>query len=94
MDSESDQSGVFREELARNFRDLELYRMPFGKYKHRQIHHLPLEYLAWFPEKQGGWPGGRLGELMEFVYHLKFTGAEAVLKQLDRNRRGPGSPEA
>lgn len=81
-----DSAGIMREELARNFEDLERYRMPFGKYRNRKIHHLPLEYLAWFPERQGAWPSGRLGELMEFVYNVKFTGAETIFKGLDRQK--------
>jgi len=36
-------------------------------------------YLHWFVEKGDGFPNGRLGELMEFVYRTKGDGAEVIL---------------
>jgi uncharacterized protein (DUF3820 family) len=71
-----------RQELADNFADLEVVRMPFGRYKHSPIHKLPYEYLHWFVEKGDGFPSGRLGELMEFVYHTKANGSEIIFSRL------------
>ncbi|NIP93336.1 MAG: DUF3820 family protein [Akkermansiaceae bacterium] len=58
-------------------------RMPFGKYGPRSfppdgvpLHDLPVEYLHWFSAK--GFPQGKLGRLMGFVYQLKCDGADAV----------------
>jgi len=83
---EIDTSEVMRRELAENLADLEVYRMPFGRYIHRPLYALPYEYLHWFVEKSDGFPGGRLGELMEFVYHTKAAGAEVVFSRLGKRR--------
>lgn len=77
----------FREDLADYLADLSRYRIPFGRYKNAAIFDLPLEYLHWFLEKGGGFPTGRLGELMEFVYHIKADGAEEIFAPLRKNRR-------
>ena len=82
---EIDLGAVMRQELAENLADLELYRMHFGRYQNRFIHTLPYEYLHWFLEKGGGFPTGRLGELMEFVYHTKASGSEIVFSKLRRH---------
>lgn len=79
---EFDPSEAMRRELAENLADLEVYRMPFGRYKDHALHRLPYEYLHWFVEKGDGFPGGRLGELMEFVYHTKASGSEIVFSRL------------
>jgi uncharacterized protein len=76
-------------DLADYLADLARYRMPFGRYRDRSIHDLPLEYLQWFREKGGGFPTGRLGELMAFVYHTKADGAEIIFAPM--RRRGGGS---
>jgi uncharacterized protein (DUF3820 family) len=76
-------------DLAEYLADLATYRMPFGRYQHRHIHDLPLEYLQWFLEKGGGFPTGRLGELMAFVYHTKADGAEIIFAPMRRGRSGP-----
>jgi uncharacterized protein (DUF3820 family) len=78
----------FKVDLADYLADLERYEMPFGKYHGQGIHHLPIEYLRWFLEKRGGFPTGRLGELMAFVYHTKADGAEVIFKRL-RQRSEP-----
>jgi uncharacterized protein (DUF3820 family) len=87
-----------REELREYLKDLEGYRMPFGRYGPKalppdgvRVVDLPLEYLHWFQERGGGFPTGRLGELMEFVYHVKASGAEEVFAPL---RRGTAGGEA
>lgn len=86
---EFDPAEAMRQELAGNLADLEVYRMPFGRYQNRKIHTLPYEYLHWFVERSGGFPGGRLGELMEFVYHTKAAGAEIVFSQLGKTDGRP-----
>lgn len=75
--------------LASYFEDLKRYRMPFGRYgpdnfppAGKPIFELPHEYLIWFKEKGGGFPKGRLGELMEFVYEVKSASAEEIFAAL------------
>ena len=55
-------------------------RMPFGKYKNVLICDLPEAFLLWFKGK--GWPGGRLGILMENTLEIKSNGASFILNQL------------
>ncbi|MDF1825033.1 MAG: DUF3820 family protein [Verrucomicrobiales bacterium] len=81
---EIDPAEAMKKELADNLADLEVYRMPFGRYINRGIHTLPYEYLHWFVERQNGFPSGRLGELMEFVYHTKAAGAEIVFSKIGK----------
>jgi uncharacterized protein (DUF3820 family) len=81
---EIDPAEAMKRELAEFLADLEVYRMPFGRYRHALIHTLPYEYLHWFVEKGDGFPNGRLGELMEFVYRTKGDGAEAIFARLRR----------
>lgn len=83
---EFDPSEAMRHELAENLADLEIYRMPFGRYKDHALHRLPYEYLHWFIEKGDGFPSGRLGELMEFVYHTKACGSEIVFSRVGKRR--------
>ena len=75
------------EKLAEYFEDLKRYRMPFGQYgpdkfppAGKPIYDIPLEYLQWFNEKGGGFPKGRLGELMQFVFEVKSVGAETIFE--------------
>jgi|GEM_PF-473297 len=75
-------SEIMQAELAENLADLERYRMPFGRYKNAYLHNLPYDYLHWFVEKSDGFPSGRLGELMEFVYHNKANGSEIIFTRL------------
>lgn len=86
----SDIGHNLQQDLADYFDDLLTYRMPFGKYKESHLDNLPYEYLHWFVEKGGGFPTGRLGELMEFVYHTKSVGAEVVFAELKERRRTGG----
>lgn len=83
--TEPDQLGL----LAEYFDDLKRYRIPFGRYgpdnvppAGKAIYDLPLEYLIWFKEKGGGFPKGRLGELMQFVYDVKSSSAEEIFAPL------------
>ncbi len=84
-----DPEDIFRRQLADNLKDLASFRMPFGKYgpgacppKGMPLYDVPLDYLHWFLERGGGFPKGRLGELMEFVYHVKSAGAGEVFAPL------------
>ena len=74
--------------------DLREYRMPFGRFGPQKmppdgvpLFDLPLEYLGWFKEN-GGFPRGRLGELMSFVYEVKFNGAEEIFVPLRAENGG------
>ncbi len=79
---EFDPAEAMKRDLADFLADLGSYRMPFGRYQHALLHTLPYEYLHWFVEKGDGFPNGRLGELMDFVYRTKGDGAEAIFAQL------------
>ena len=68
--------------------------MPFGKYGPEHfppnglpIDELPWDYLHWFVEKGGGFPRGRLGELLKIVYHAKSDGADEIFA-MNRVARG------
>lgn len=80
-----------QQDLADYFDDLIFYQMPFGRYKDSFLDNLPYEYLHWFADKGGGFPSGRLGELMEFVYHTKSVGAEVVFAELKKRRKSGGA---
>ena len=61
--------------------------MPFGKYGPQHypprglpLYQLPADYLMWFKTK--GFPKGRLGQLLEALCAIHYTGAEAVLAPL------------
>ncbi|WP_200391422.1 DUF3820 family protein [Roseibacillus ishigakijimensis] len=78
---------IDQEEWRQIYEDLCVYRMPFGRYQDRLLVSLPDEYLMWFQRQ--GFPTGRLGELMAFVYEVKMAGAEEVFVPiLRRERRG------
>lgn len=82
-----DAGEVMKAELADFLADLEVYRMPFGRYQGMALHRLPYEYLHWFVERADGFPSGRLGELMEFVYGVKANGAEEIFAKVGRRHR-------
>jgi uncharacterized protein len=58
-------------------------KMPFGKYAGRVLMDLPEPYLVWF--NQQGFPKGKLGEQLQFLYEIKLNGLEGLLKPLRRN---------
>ena len=67
--------------------------MPFGAYgilayppRGVPIMDLPLEYLAWF--KQREFPKGQLGELMSHVYEIKALGMDCIFDPLRLARGG------
>ena len=83
----------FEAEFARTLTQIARTRMPFGKFGPRHfppnglpIYDLPYEYLAYFERK--GFPRGRLGELLEFVYKAKRDGADAMFDPLRAQRGG------
>lgn len=87
-DEAQDPRGEWQAELRARFDDLARYRMPFGRYEGAPLYDLPYEYLLWFVQRGGGFPSGRLGELMEFVYHTKADGAEIVFAPLRKAAGG------
>ena len=58
-------------------------KMPFGKYAGRVLMDLPEPYLVWF--NQQGFPKGKLGEQLQFLYEIKLNGLEGLLKPLRKN---------
>ncbi len=71
--------------------------MPFGKFgpehyppKGVPVFDLPVEYLGWFAAK-GGFPNGRLGQLLQMVYQMKVDGLDLIFEPL-RAARGGRTP--
>ncbi len=69
--------------------------MPFGKYGPQfhppggmPIYDLPAEYLAWFAHKPQGFPKGRLGSLLQMVYHMKVDGSDMAFEPFRRRAGG------
>ena len=54
--------------------------MPFGKYKGTLLIDLPEPYVVWF--KRQGFPGGKLGRLLETLYEIKVNGLEPLVRKL------------
>ena len=80
-------------DLARLLADLAEATMPFGKYGPQHyapaglpVVDLPYEYLAWF--SRNGFPKGRLGEILQFVYQAKQDGADAMFDPIRAARGG------
>ena len=59
-------------------------KLPFGKYQGRMLCDLPISYLEWFVAK-GGFPPGKLGQLLYTVYEIKLNGLDDIIYQLKRN---------
>ncbi|TYA54837.1 DUF3820 family protein [Formosa maritima] len=57
-------------------------KMPFGKYKNRDLIDLPEYYVVWYHNK--GFPKGKLGEMLQTVYELKLNGLEDLIKNIKR----------
>ncbi|ADX67632.1 DUF3820 family protein [Weeksella virosa] len=55
--------------------------MPFGRYQGRLLCDLPISYLEWFAS-HGGFPKGKLGEILATVYEIKVNGLEQIIQQL------------
>jgi uncharacterized protein (DUF3820 family) len=74
--------------------EIERTAMPFGKFGPEHfpprgvpIYDLPAEYLGWFAQN-GGFPRGRLGELLRMVYQMKADGAEVAFDEMRRRAGG------
>jgi len=57
--------------------DLAKAKMPFGKYKGRDLIDLPEHYIVWYHAK--GFPAGKLGKQLGLVYELKLNGLEYLI---------------
>lgn len=82
------------QDLAAVLDEIGRTRMPFGKYGPEHyppagvpLCDLPIEYLQWF-RQNGGFPRSRLGELMNYVYHLKADGSDVVFEPVRRRNGG------
>ena len=73
MNPTSEESHAHLVELART-------RMPFGKYSGRLLIDLPEPYIIWFSNK--GFPKGKLGDMLQTLYHIKVNGLEHLLDPL------------
>ena len=86
-------SNTSRAELAEMLDMAATARMPFGKYGPEAfppdgvpVYDLPVEYLHWFSAK--GFPAGRLGKLMNFVYQLKCDGSDFIFDDIRKANGG------
>lgn len=82
------------EEFAETMNEIGRTHMPFGRYGRTEyppfgvpIYDLPFEYLEWFTHN-GGFPSGRLGELLEILYHIKKDGSDDVFEPFRRRAGG------
>lgn len=69
--------------LAPQFEDLfkiANMKMPFGKYKGRNLIDLPEDYVVWFHKQ--GFPEGELGRLLAQLYEIKLNGLEFLFDPL------------
>jgi len=55
-------------------------KMPFGKYKGRDLINLPEHYIVWYNNK--GFPRGQLGEMLQLVYELQLNGLEDLVRNI------------
>jgi len=55
-------------------------KMPFGKYKGRELINLPEHYIVWYNNK--GFPKGQLGEMLQLVYELQLNGLEDLVRNI------------
>jgi len=55
-------------------------KMPFGKYKGRDLINLPEHYIVWYNNK--GFPKGQLGEMLKLVYELQLNGLEDLVRNI------------
>jgi uncharacterized protein (DUF3820 family) len=86
-----------RQWMAADLADIATICMPFGKYGPEHypprgvpLYDLPVEYLGWFVKK-GGFPKGRLGELLRIVHQMKVDGLDEVFDEM-RRRAGGRTP--
>jgi hypothetical protein len=55
-------------------------KMPYGKYKGRDLINLPEHYIVWYNNK--GFPKGQLGEMLKLVYELQLNGLEDLVRNI------------
>ena len=84
---------IDREDFRNLLAEIDRMHMPFGKFGPAHyppsgvpLMDLPPEYLAWFKER--GFPKGRLGELMEWIFEIKASGADSVFEPFRAARGG------
>lgn len=80
--------------MRRDLEEIGRTCMPFGKYgplhyppRGVPVYDLPVEYLGWFAAK-GGFPSGRLGELLRMIHQMKVDGLDAVFDGMRKARGG------
>ena len=83
-----------RTRMAADLAEIGRTHMPFGKFGPLHfpphgvpLYDLPAEYLMWFAHK-GGFPKGRLGELMRMVLQMKVDGSDSVFAPFRRRAGG------
>ena len=86
-------SEIDREDFRNQLVEAGSWRMPFGKFGPKEyppggvpLIDLPVEYLSWF--KQQGFPKGRLGELLAFVWEIKANGMDMVFDPVRKANGG------
>lgn len=91
MQSESEELAA---QMLADLPEIEQTHMPFGKFGPANhppngvpIYDLPAEYLGWFARK-GGFPRGRLGELLRIVYQMKIDGSDSAFDEMRRRAGG------
>lgn len=60
--------------------------MPFGKYKGTPYYRLPVSYLEWFV-RNGGFPPGKTGMLLNTIYEIKLNGLEFLLEEIKKRMK-------
>jgi hypothetical protein len=60
--------------------ELAAMRMPFGKYAGWRLIDLPEPYVVWLAQR--GFPGGKLGRMLQAVYEIKLNGLEFLFDPL------------
>lgn len=61
-------------------RELNTFKMPFGKYSGTKLINIPSYYIEWFERK--GFPEGKLGQLLRLLYEVKINGLEDIVRKI------------
>lgn len=61
-------------------KELNTYKMPFGKYAGTKLINIPSYYIEWFERK--GLPDGKLGQMMRLLYEVKLNGLEDIVRKI------------
>ena len=62
--------------------DVAHMKMPYGKYQGRFLIDLPEHYIVWYRNK--GFPKGKLGLQLGFVYELQLNGLEDIIREVKK----------